>query len=205
MVNFTASPVVSDGRVFVGSGLVDEFYCLNETDGNLLWMFGTNGTMTNTAAVYAGEVFVGTHNGCIYCLNETTGVPIWNVTLNERIYESSPAIAEGRVFVGGYSFSASTSHLYCLNISDGNVLWEYQVYGAICSSPAVLDGRVFVGGPGRNWSIAGEVYCINETTGKNLWNYTTEGYIWDSSPSVVDDQVFVGSWDNHIYCLNEST
>jgi len=198
---WAASPVVSEGRVFVGSELVNEFYCLNETDGALLWVFGTNGTITNSPAVSAGKVLVGTNGRCLYCLNETTGMPIWNATLDERIYESSPAVADGRVFVGGWAYGDYGSHLYCLNLSDGHILWKYQVYQAVYSSPAVLDGRVFVGGTGPG---AGKVYCINETTGENLWTYTTGDHVGRSSPSVVDGRVFIGSFDKHVYCLSES-
>jgi len=194
-----ASPVVSDGRVFVGSESANEFYCLNETNGALLWVFRTKGTITNSAAVSAGRVLVGTGNGGLYCLNEKTGMPIWNVTLDEQIYESSPAVADGRVFVGGWAYDSYGSHLYCLNLSDGNVLWKYQVYQAVCSSPAVLDGRVFVGGTGPG---AGQVYCINETTGDNIWTYTTRDHVGRSSPAVVNNRVFIGSLDHHVYCLD---
>jgi len=37
-----------------------------------------------------------------------------------------------------------------------------------------------------------------------LWNYTTGSYVY-SSPAVIDDRVFVGSYDNKIYALNAST
>jgi len=36
-----------------------------------------------------------------------------------------------------------------------------------------------------------------------IWNYTTGGTV-DSSPAVVDGKVYVGSWDNNVYCLNAS-
>jgi outer membrane protein assembly factor BamB len=196
-----ASPVVSEGRVFVGSELVNEFYCLNATNGVLLWVFGTNGTIMNSPAVSAGKVLVGTESGFLYCLNETTGMPIWNVALDERIYESSPAVADGRVFVGGWAYGDYGSHLYCLNLTNGDQLWKYQVYQAVYSSPAVVNGKVFVGGTGPG---AGKVYCVNETTGENVWTYTTGDHVGRSSPSVVDGRVFIGSLDKHVYCLSES-
>ena len=39
---------------------------------------------------------------------------------------------------------------------------------------------------------------------RTLWSYTTGGQVL-SSPAVVDGRVYVGSWDNKVYCLNAST
>ena len=36
------------------------------------------------------------------------------------------------------------------------------------------------------------------------WIFTTDGEV-ESSPTVVDDRVYIGSWDNKVYCLNAST
>jgi parallel beta-helix repeat protein len=42
------------------------------------------------------------------------------------------------------------------------------------------------------------------TTNRALWNYTTGGSI-STSPAIVDDKVYFGSYDNRIYCLDAST
>jgi outer membrane protein assembly factor BamB len=42
------------------------------------------------------------------------------------------------------------------------------------------------------------------TTNDTLWNYTTSGGVY-SSPAVADGMVYVGSFDDRIYCLNAST
>jgi outer membrane protein assembly factor BamB len=210
-----ASPVVSDGRVFVGSEYVDGFYCLNETDGALLWVSNTNGTIWNSAAVSAGMVLVGTarwegtseSDGGLYCLNETTGISIWNITLDEPLaYYYSPAVADGRVFVGGGG-GDNGSYLYCLNLSDGQILWKFQVQDTVCSSPAVTDGKVYVGA-GSSF-LGAIVYCINETTGDDIWTYAIMGGEGiNSSPAVVNDRVFIGSfrdsqgYSSHVYCLD---
>ena len=39
------------------------------------------------------------------------------------------------------------------------------------------------------------------TTNNTLWNYTTGGQV-DSSPAVAGDLVYVGSYDDNVYCLN---
>ena len=51
--------------------------------------------------------------------------------------ESSPAVANGVVYVGSYD-----RHVYALNAGTGALLWKYQTGG---SSPAVANGVVYVG------------------------------------------------------------
>ncbi|MCK4926411.1 PQQ-binding-like beta-propeller repeat protein, partial [Candidatus Aerophobetes bacterium] len=60
-----------------------------------------------------------------------------------------PAVANGKAFVGSLD-----SKLYCLNASDGSLIWSYQTGGPVHSSPAVADGKVFVG------SKDDKIYCF---------------------------------------------
>jgi outer membrane protein assembly factor BamB len=55
---------------------------------------------------------------------------------------SSPAVdSEGRVYIGG------DPGIYCLNGTDGRVIWKYQTTTLIGSSPALSnDGSLLVGG-----------------------------------------------------------
>ncbi len=41
-------------------------------------------------------------------------------------------------------------------------------------------------------------------TNQTLWNYTTGGFVV-SSPTVVEGKVYLGSFDNKVYCLNAAT
>lgn len=120
---------------------------------------------------------------------------------------SSPAIVGERVYVG-----CNDRYLYCLHADTGALLWRYSTGGAITSSPAVVDGRVyFVSG---NHPVTGaadhHLYCLT-TSGLLLWKYKL-GHVWseilaaggwvDSSPTVVDGRVYVGSRDGAAYCLD---
>ena len=95
---------ISGGRVFVGSMLTQDFYCLNQTDGSLIWKSQLNGTTGYHAAPSVNEngVIVGTTNGHVYYLSITTGLKIWETTIPAEImWDSSPVISNGKVFVGG--------------------------------------------------------------------------------------------------------
>jgi len=66
-------------------------------------------------------------------------------------YYSSPAVADGKVFVGSYD-----GKIYCLDEDDGSLIWSYLTGDDVDSSPAVADGKVFVGSNDHN------IYCLDE-------------------------------------------
>jgi len=135
-----------------------------------------------------------------------TNTTIWVHTLNECISLSSPAVANGRVFIGGYREVAGSylpSRVWALNATDGTIVWDYETGSVVMSSPAVADGMVFVG----SWD--GYVYALNETTGLQVWNFSAGGSVM-SSPAIDHmsgvpnpDRVFVGSINGSLYALNE--
>jgi len=114
-------------------------------------------------------------------------------TVSTLPVRSSPAVVDGRVYVGSYD-----GNVYCLNASTGAYIWSYATEGVMWPSPAVADGKVYVGSGDR------KVYALNASTGAFIWNYTT-GYPVFSSPAVAYDRVYVGSVDCNVYCLNAST
>jgi outer membrane protein assembly factor BamB len=63
--------------------------------------------------------------------------------------ESSPAVANGVVYVGSLN-----QKVYALNARTGANLWSYGTGGQVYSSPAVANGMVYVG------SQDGKVYAF---------------------------------------------
>src|SRR5579863_1313337 len=117
----------------------------------------------------------------------------WSFTTGGEIYLSSPAVANGVVYVGSTDFN-----LYALNSSTGALLWKYATANGVYSSPAVANGVVYFGSQDSNF------YALNATTGALLWKYTTGSAVL-CSPTVANGVVYVGSYDNSLYALNAST
>jgi outer membrane protein assembly factor BamB len=115
---------------------------------------------------------------------------LWKATVMDEVV-SSPAVADGEVFVG-----CNDGAVYCHSVSTGKLVWFfYQNKTQMMSSPAVSGGSVFVG------CNNGDVYALNESNGRQLWNYTTGGWV-GSSPAIADGVVYVGSRDGNLYALN---
>jgi len=132
------------------------------------------------------------HTGYSSSSGPTTNQTLWTYTTGGYVY-SSPAVADGRVYVGSID-----DNVYCLNASNGVSIWNYATGDFVGSSPAVADGRVYVG------SYDDNVYCLDVSTGAKIWNYTTGAEVM-SSPAVAGGMVFVGSFDWNVYCLDAYT
>ena len=106
----TSSPAVADGKVFVGSD--NKVYCLNKDNGNLIWSYETRAPVDSSPAVSGNRVFVSSW-GKIHCLDVDNGNLIWNYEIEYEdipfgMFYSSPAIADGKVFV-----SFNDGKIYC--------------------------------------------------------------------------------------------
>jgi outer membrane protein assembly factor BamB len=82
---------------------------------------------------------VGSGDEKLYALDAFAGTLVWNYTTGGAV-ASSPAVADGVVFVGSYD-----GKVYAFNASNGNLVWSYTTDDMVVSSPAVADGKVYVG------------------------------------------------------------
>ncbi len=191
-----SSPVVSEGRVFVGT-IDGEVLCLSDSTGSLLWNFTTGGAVESSPAVFGNRVFVGSDDGLLYCLDTLTGEELWDFPTGGEI-KSSISIANDRVYFGSNDFK-----VYCLDAGwdvdqDSEVQrWNFSTGGWVFSTPAVADGRVYFG------SCDGKVYCLDATTGQERWNFTA-AYA-PASPAITNGVVVIGTYDNHMYFIDAVT
>ncbi len=115
---------------------------------------------------------------------------LWRYPTNRGI-QSSPAVADGRLFVG-----SRDSQVYCINISTGMPVWRRAFGWEVWSSPAIDKELVYVG------VDDGCVYALKATNGENVWKMQIgEGSV-RSSPTLVDGKIFIGSGSSGLYCLN---
>jgi len=188
---FRSSPTVVGGRVYIGS-YGSNVYCLDAADGHLIWNYVTYNAISSSPVVVNNRVYIGNDDGKVYCLNATDGHVEWIYTTGVyQTISSSPAVAFGKVFIGG----SVSGKVYCLDASNGTKLWDRTAGSFAYSSPAVVNGRVYIGSDNH------KMYCLNAMNGSFIWNFTT-GESIHSSPAVVNGRVYIGSDDNKIYCLN---
>ncbi len=203
---FYSSPSMVGNRIYATSARWEFFkkdgaiYSLDAETGKLVWKFNEDGYRATFSSpsvsgkfLCVGEGLHLTKDARIFCIDieaserERRGVKLWDFRTNSHV-ESSPCIADGKVFCG-----AGADGLYCLELEpkggEANVLWHLEEKDAPdCeSSPVYHDGHVYVGlGIGGNG-----VLCVEANTGKIKWKLKTPYPVF-GSPSIHDGQLFVG-------------
>ncbi|MFA5771438.1 MAG: PQQ-binding-like beta-propeller repeat protein [Thermoplasmata archaeon] len=155
---------------------------------DVMWKFNTTSYEVDASpAVAYGNVYITTWTG-FYCLNENNGSVVWNTSTIKGI--SSPAIYDGKVFVG-----STDGKLYSLNAITGEILWNITlqqdvVYTGISSSPKILNDKIFIGTSNETGG-SGKIYAIYADNGTIIWNYTTSS-VYLSTASISENKLFIG-------------
>ena len=108
-----SSPVVAQGRVYVGSE--DKYvYAFNLKDGKKLWSFGTKAPVDAPPCVVDGLVVIGSTDGNLYAIDAVTGKMRWKYATEDKIAGAANAAPapDGKgswVVVGSYD-----SRLHCV-------------------------------------------------------------------------------------------
>ena len=207
-----SSPAVADGMLFVGSSTDEPMGYVSALDvntGSVVWSHSDKTGVWSSPAVSNGMVFVSSmrfsvHDipGKVFALNQFTGELVWSTEIGDGAFVSSPAVVDGKIFVGGLGVvggEPTEGYVYALDEYIGSILWQRQIGAQVYSSPAVAYSKVFVG------CYDGKVYAFDEMNGNIVWTFQTGDRIEASSPAVADGKVFIGSDDDNLYALDAST
>lgn len=208
----TSTPVIADGKVYVGSQ-DRNIYSLDARDGRLLWNFSIDARVKSSPAVVDNRVYIGPDDGYVYSLDAEDGSFQWKTYAGGEVeapfkavtgIRSSPTVVADKVYVGSLD-----SHLYCLDVDSGDIVWRYNTTGYITSSPAVVDGEVYLTSQEPS---AGTLYKLNASDGSSIWEYEIpyvltgdRGTDLHSSPVVGDGMVFVAANKDVYYGVNATT
>jgi outer membrane protein assembly factor BamB len=122
----------------------------------------------------------------------------WTATTGNGI-DSSPAVANGVVYVGSYD---GKLYAYAVGCASGGgtctPLWTATTGGAIDSSPAVANGVVYVGSMDHKLYAYAVGCASGGGTCTPLWTATTGSWIF-SAPAVANGVVYVGGYDGKLY------
>jgi outer membrane protein assembly factor BamB len=144
-----ASPALLSDAAYYGT-FDNEVLMVSLTDKSIVWRYQhpqRKFPFYSSAAVTRDRIVVGGRDKLIHGLT-SAGKAAWTFATNARV-ESSPAIADGRVFVG-----SNDGRFYVLNLNTGGKLWEFNAGGPLSASPAIARGRIVIG------SQDGRLYCF---------------------------------------------
>jgi outer membrane protein assembly factor BamB len=191
VIDFSSSPALVSGKVYVGSAQVSVFassgaiHCFDGATGDPVWRTPTAQQVFSSPAVANGRLYCGEglhqdSNSKLYCLDLRTGKPLWTFPTKSHV-ESTPAIVGDRVV-----FTAGDDGVYCLNAKTGKKVWQRGGMHADIS-PAVVGSRVYVGtGYGKYQAL-----CLDLAKGTVLWQKPQDLAVW-GPPAVLGNRVYYG-------------
>ncbi|MBI5722575.1 MAG: PQQ-binding-like beta-propeller repeat protein [Planctomycetes bacterium] len=200
-IGFFCSPAVVGNRIYVTSADKDVFadagaiYCLDANNRDVIWKTVPDGYLATFSSpvvsgdyVVCGEGLHKTQAARIICLRRTTGQIVWMFRTNHHV-ECTPAVSEGRVYVG-----AGDDGIYCLALEGGGngqpkVLWHLpsKDYPDAETSLVACGDKVYVGLGNKGQAIC----AIDGKTGKELGRIPAP-YTVFSPPAVVGGKLYVG-------------
>lgn len=174
-----SSPVVANGRVFVGtkSGFL---VALDATDGSEIWRVDLGGYVTRSTPVVADGVVYVASGYAAFALRETDGSERWRTPVR-FVGSASPTFADGVLFV-----PTQEGNIFALDGRTGEEQWHRRTEGLVFGSVAVADGLLAYGDEG------GTVYALAEDTGREVWRADVGGGVV-GSPAIADGLVYVNS------------
>ncbi len=133
------------GSSYAGT-LHGSVFAYDATDGSLVWEYKTDG-LVFAAPIVAGDV--------VYVGSSYMG-PVPDISnpgsyTQEELAELFSVVLKGR-----------SGHVYALNATSGEEIWNYQTGGAVYSSPALVDGVMYIG------SMDSNVYAFGPSTQSDL-------------------------------------
>ncbi len=213
-LNLTSGAVLWENRNLRGlstPAVYDHELIFGGSDGRLHAVAPDNGTelwnvslipnpafsgITSSPKIVFDTVFVGTFNesggaGEVVAVGATNGTILWRAPAPGSVSYSSPAIANGTLYVGVrglYNTTTGISYappygLLALDAATGAERWFYPTGGSVAASP-VVDGRGVVV-PAAD----GFVYSVNAATGTLAWKVDVDAGV--SSPALVEGLLVV--------------
>lgn len=203
-----SSPAVAGNLLFVGS-CSGNFLALDKNTGEVKWSYDIKQDGNQTS--FHGEmlitdelVIIGTDGGNVptgighvYAFERETGKVRWKHFAGRGV--TSDVLRHGSKV---YAVTL-TDELLCLDLESGELNWKFASEFSgfnddLSHSPVVAGHRVFFGG------LDGRVVALHAESGEVLWKTELDG-LPSTSLIVKEDQIYVGTTDEHLYGLNAVT
>jgi outer membrane protein assembly factor BamB len=165
----------------------------------------TGGGVVTTPVIAAGRLIVGSRDYQLYAFNLADGSIAWKFSYWFSWIESTPALHDGLLYVGGSDYARVTA----IDPATGRARWGTIVGGMDWGTPLVTDRHVFTGTvnqnmPGTLIDHAAGLVKLDRATGAVLWRLTLpkapEGHFagYAGSLALAGDKVIAAGFDGYL-------
>lgn len=154
-----ASPTIRDNRAYVAD-YGGNLYELTLEEGGikesrqLITSTQEQGSMLSAPACSNDYIVVLDSESYLTTLDRNSGEEKWRIKLTGKSGESSPIISGKKVIA-----CTKEGQLAIIDLTDGSILWQYDVGETIVATPAVIDKRFYI------LTSKGRLLCFGEKEG----------------------------------------
>lgn len=219
--------VIRNNRVYFGSTVDNNVYCVDATTGRPLWTFPTDGPIRLAPSLAFDNVYFGSDDGAVYCVSQQTGKLVWKQRVgpaDDRLLARGEMISRWPVrtgvlidgdiaYFGAGVFPHELIYLVAADARTGNVIWKndtisQQNAGRNDLSPQgyllANETTLFVPS-GRSLPVA-----LSRETGdiifqrKYSWRTDAGGVVGGTKALLGDGQVYAGG-PHHFLAMDEAS
>lgn len=149
--------------------------------------------VAGAVALENGVAFMGDYDGTFSSIDYRQGEILWQFKSRDRQlpFIGSASVAGNRIITG-----SRDRFVYCLNKSDGRLLWERNTGSRVDASPLANHHHVLVA------NMRGDLLLLNQADGRIIWNFELGSPII-GSPALVNGLIITGAQDGNIYALGK--
>lgn len=184
-----SSPLIVDGRVYIGLGEAGQAICCLDADtGQEIWRTPTPCPVFTAPTMIDGKILIGMGIGN-YVKDEQQ-------VRQERLDQLRRQGATQEQLNEALKDLPLTGAIWCLNADDGKLLWSFDTSATVLGAVAAMDNGVCFA------SRDGHVVLLS-LEGKELARWHANDPIL-ASPALTDDHVYVTTASGHVYGLSLS-
>jgi outer membrane protein assembly factor BamB len=202
--------------VFSGVGLLDHNTLMFGTmDGSVVLLdrrtqgetlrVRTGGGVVTTPVIAGGRLVAGSRDYLLHAFDPADGRPAWRFSYWFSWIESTPALRDGLLYVGGSDFARVSA----IDPATGRAKWSTVVHGLSWGTPLVTDRFVFAGTvnqnlPGTLIEHHAGLVKLDRETGTVLWRLELSpaaegGFAGHAGgPVLADDRIVVAGLDGYL-------
>lgn len=207
--NLSGEPVLIDGTVYAArqSGRV---YRFGTNSNKPVWQRDLGAGLRGTPGVGPAHVFVGDTRRRLHALDAEDGGTAWTFQTpaaesEPRAYQyfstaveaNIPSLATpDRVYVG-----AASGFLYCLNASNGELIWKHKLGDWVRSKPLVLGDTVYVA------TLDARLFALRDTgaSASELWQTSLGEHGFTADLVGNENGILAGGMDLVLYSVSPRT
>ena len=183
-----SSPVVGNGRVYVGSS-DEKLYALDMKTGAKVWDYAAGAQIEAPPTLHGDAILFGATDGSLRKLDAASGESLWEYEAGDKII-GAPVVAS----IGERKLVLIGSHdtfLRCVDFKTGEQVWTYATDNYINATPTLLDGGAKVAFGGCD----GLVHVVAVEDGSKIAQIEVGDYV-ASAGAYADGKLYVGHYGN---------